>query len=200
MKLHRKLYLASLSLLASSMLLALPAAAKEKTISPPTPVVLLDGQGVRDLLVEGAFWCLGVEGNSCLFTNLSLGENAGKYRYDVVGLWDEETILHEIRFANVNDDGLLCENTAIYLKGVRATDLEGNPLSQSAMDALRQELELNFSNPEVDYACFRYAYADPDRPDYLVQYEVDEQDNLLEPIYFTLSFDEGASERYSLRW
>ncbi len=162
--------------------------------------ILFDGEQVRDLLVDGAFWCLGNEGKSCLFTNLVIEEVQGEYRYDVVGLWDEETILYEYRWAQVFDDGTLCENSAIYLKGIRASDLDGTPVSSERLNALLQELDTNYSKPEVDSICFRYGMANPEASDDLIQYEIDTENNLIDPITFSISYDANAAQEYTLRW
>lgn len=183
-------------------LLTSPTHAKDKPGQSPqnNAYVLFDGEQVRQLLVDGAFWCLGNEGDSCLFTNLVIEEYRGEYKYDVVGLWDEETILYEFRWAQVFDDGMLCENTAIYLKGIRASELDGTPVSKERLNGLLQELDANYSNPEVDSICFRYGMADPSTSDNLIQYEIDAENNLIDPITFSISYDANAAQEYSLRW
>ncbi len=190
------------ALLLLSLLLVPNVLAKDKPGQTPqnNAPILFDGEQVRELLVDGAFWCLGNEGNSCLFTNLVIEEVQGEYRYDVVGLWDEETILYEYRWAQVFDDGILCENSAIYLKGIRASDLDGTPVSSERLNALLQELDTNYSKPEVDSICFRYGMANPDSSDDLIQYEIDTENNLIDPITFSISYDANAAQEYTLRW
>ena len=193
-----------LSLLSIGLLFVAPGVfAKDKSgniSSQNNATLMLDGEGVRALLADGAFWCLGVEGNSCLFTNQIIEENNGEYRYDVVGLWDEETILYEYRWARVNDDGVLCENAAIYLKGIRASDLNGTPVSTERLNALLEELDASYSNPETDSICFRYGLANPAQSDILTQFEIDAENNLVDRIEFVVSYDANASLQYSLRW
>lgn len=195
----KALFLSALS--AGLFLLAPNVFAKDKPGNTPknNAVVFFDGDEVRELLVDGAFWCLGNEGKSCLFTNLVIEEYRGVYRYDVVGLWNEETIIYEYRWAQVFDDGMLCENTEIDLKGVRASDLDGTPVSSESLNALLQELD-NLPVPETESACFRYAMADPDSSDDLIQYEIDPENNLINSIVFSISYDANAPQEYSLRW
>ncbi len=193
----------------TGLLLALgpgTALAKEKTAPlPQTPgmaradVAWLDKAQVQQLLHPGVFWCAEPEGQTCTFAAIGIEETPQSLVYEVVGLWDQEIIIREIRRARLLENGTICESTAIDLSGVRLTDLTGQPLDAADAGPILRELYKLFADPEEEEACFRYKILDPETPNMVTQYEVSPTRASSAPTLFNIDFSADAEAQYSFR-
>lgn len=190
---------------------SLPARAKEKGAGAPagnTEILASDiaeqnwlsTAALRELLVPGMVWCMDPATNTCTFVTEITPGRSTEISYDVIGLWTRDIVLRQPYDAWTEENGVICEHDVLNLKRLSFTDLSGNALDREALRPEFAELKNMYTDGTNPDRCYRYARLPGAQGPAYVQFDVDEDGSLGNPIPFDVDMSAGASDNYILRW
>lgn len=191
------------ALLAISLVLFSPSAlAKDKPGKNPTQAIdqRLGTAEIVDLLSLNAFWCMMPQGDSCDFSAHITKSEGHQFTYLVTSYWDEETILEESYDAYVTDQGDLCEPRLLNFKRMVWLSLDRQPVGKSQTAENRAALSEWFGDEEKPDQCYQISAQETENGTVYTQYTLDDENQRIDPIEFTVDFSANNVGNYSLRW
>ncbi|MCB9992761.1 MAG: hypothetical protein H6873_03785 [Hyphomicrobiaceae bacterium] len=192
------------SLFLASGLMVLPAeAAKLQPGQDPATFyprsMYLDQAMMQNILVDGAFWCMDPQGQSCGFVSIVTDSKGDEYHYDVIEKWDEQTILTSPITGRLRDDGALCEMTIGTFDHISVETTKGKEVPEARVEEIRNQLrDIWKDDVGVEY-CYTYVVEDPRDPGIITQFVYADGEYIDNPIAFFVDFDTNALSHYDLR-
>ena len=187
--------------------LSAPVLSRDKNVSPPAPGHLsaqnvpddawLSREELVDLFRPGTFWCMMPVNKSCHFALVAEPGQTTELSYEIIGLWDEATLLHDHSDAWILDDGSMCDHDSLNLKRITVTDLDGNPVKRKRLRVIFDEIKSQFLGFEHPDRCYRYARIMIEGIAGYAQFNLTPDGKLSDPMEFLVDFSENAAADYS---
>lgn len=155
---------------------------------------------LRELLVPGMVWCMEPATNTCSFVSEITPGEATEVSYDVIGLWTRDIILRQPYDAWTEENGIICEHNVLNLKHLSFTDLSGNALDREALRPEFAELKRMYTDGRNPDRCYRYARLPGTQSPHYVQFDINDDGSLDNPIPFDVDMNADALDDYILRW
>lgn len=160
---------------------------------------------VKKFLMPDAFWCFEPKNNTCSFYTVAKGEQNNDlqqgqfFAYDVIELWDNETILKTPTGGILRADGKICEQYTDWIENISAQDRLGNPVKTERLEEMKTELKNDWAIDASTQYCFSYAKTNPSQPEIITQFEYVNGKFNGYSMNFIVDYRANAIENYQLR-
>lgn len=154
---------------------------------------------VAKFATPGALWCMEPVKNTCGFMSVSTEPVKQNPRYDVIEMWDNETILTSHTGGVLRRDGLICERGSEFINSVEVTDLEGTSVSNLRLAEIKAELRGYWDGNENVSYCYAYVPNSSGEPGMFDQVGYVDGELSESVISFFIDYAPNALENYTLR-
>lgn len=179
--------------LAVGLVASLPALALE-----PLPGQL-GYADVADISTPGALWCFDPQKNTCSFITVMTDPVKSNPRYDVLEMWDADTVLTSHTGGILRRDGTICERGTAFIESAEVTDRNGTPVGTVRLENIRAEMRSNWNGYEQVNYCYAYVPDASGRDGLFVQEAFADGEITGGALTFLIDYDADARNRYTTR-